>query len=114
MNSHDSSGDPRIRNYVTTLLAVVIFLLSLWGFGTKFIELVRLSRSNVEGAFAITPVVNYLLASLGFLCLFGWAAAHGMFHDIERPKQTMLENEARLDSLPTPTDGHSAARRESP
>ena len=50
-----------------------------------------------NGAFALTPVTNYLFASLGFLCLFGWAAANGMFHDIERPKRTMLENEQRLD-----------------
>jgi len=29
--------------------------------------------------------------------LFFWAAANGMFHDIERPKYTMLDNERRLD-----------------
>ena len=51
----------------------------------------------MEGAFAISPIVNYLLASFGFLLLFGWAALGGMFHDIEQPKYTMLENEARLD-----------------
>jgi hypothetical protein len=43
-------------------------------------------------------VLNYLLASMGFLCLFGWAAMHGMFRDVEQPKVTMLENEARLDA----------------
>jgi hypothetical protein len=47
----------------------------------------------------VTPVINYLLASLGFLLLFGWAAANGMFHDIEQPKRTMLEIEQQLDAL---------------
>jgi nitrogen fixation-related uncharacterized protein len=39
-----------------------------------------------------------LLASFGFLLLFGWAAANGMFHDIEGPKYTMLVNENLLDA----------------
>ena len=42
--------------------------------------------------------MNYLLASFGFLLLFVWAAANGMFHDIEGPKYTMLVNEDRLDA----------------
>ncbi len=99
---HEDARSARFRSVVTLLLAVVILVPSLWGFGTKFLELVSLVRGDVDGAFAITPVVNYLLASLGFLCLFGWAAAHGMFHDIERPKHTMLQNEALLDSPQPP------------
>jgi hypothetical protein len=79
------------------LLALAVLLPSLYGFGTKFLEFVELYRGDVDGAFAITPIANYLLASLGFLCLFGWAVFHGMFRDIERPKITMLENEAMLD-----------------
>ena len=51
-------------------------------------------RGDVDGVFAITPIVNYLLASLGFFFLFCWAIRHGMFRDIERPKYTMLENRA--------------------
>jgi hypothetical protein len=43
--------------------------------------------------------VNYLLAGIGFLCLLGWATLNGMFHDVEQPKRTMLENEERLDAL---------------
>ena len=70
---------------------------SLYGFGTKFLEFIALYRGDVEGAFAISPILNYLLASLGFLLLFGWAALGGMFRDIEEPKYTMLENEAQLD-----------------
>lgn len=88
----------RLRQVVVLLMAVLILVPSLFGFGMKFIEFVRLVRGDVDGAFAITPVANYLLASLGFLCLFVWAALGGMFHDIEQPKRTMLENEARLDA----------------
>jgi hypothetical protein len=28
----------------------------------------------------------------------GWAAAQGMFHNIEEPKQTMLDLDAQLDA----------------
>ena len=94
----DYQPPSRAQQVVTLVLAVVILGFCLWGFGRKFVELVALCRGNIEGAFAITPVVNYLLASLGFLCLLGWATANGMFQDIERPKHTMLENEAQLDA----------------
>ena len=95
----DENREAGLRRYITLLLAVLILVPSLWGFGSKFVEFLALVRGEVDGAFAVTPIVNYLAASLGFLCLFGWAVANGMFHDIERPKQTMLENEARLDAL---------------
>jgi hypothetical protein len=93
--------ESRLRSIVTLLLALAILLPSLWGFGTKFYEFVLLARGDVEGVFAVTPVINYLLASLGFLLLFGWAAANGMFHDIEQPKRTMLEIEQQLDGSET-------------
>ena len=89
----------RTKTIVTALLAVMILVPSLYGFGTKFMEFVALAKGDVDGAFALTPVVNYLLASLGFLCLFGWAACNGMFHDIEKPKRDMLETECKLDAL---------------
>jgi len=91
------SGPGRWRSIVVLLLALAILIPSLLGFGTKFLELVALTRGDSEGWFAITPVVNYLLASLGFLCLFGWAAAHGMFRNIEEPKRQMLDTERLLD-----------------
>jgi hypothetical protein len=87
----------RTHRVVMLLMAVAVLVPSLFGFGTKFIEFIALYRGDVEGAFAISPIVNYLLASLGFLFLFGWAAFGGMFRDIEAPKYTMLENEMRLD-----------------
>ncbi len=52
----------------------------------------------MDGAFAIAPIMNYLLASTGFALLLGWAACNGMFSDIEKPKRTMLETEAALDA----------------
>ena len=87
----------RTHRVVMLLMAVAVLVPSLFGFGTKFIEFIALYRGDVEGAFAISPILNYLLASLGFLFLFGWAALGGMFRDIEAPKYTMLENEMRLD-----------------
>jgi uncharacterized membrane protein YqaE (UPF0057 family) len=63
---------------------------------TKFIELVAVLRGDPEGIFTITPILNYLLASLGFFCMLLWAMGGGMFRDIELPKQTMLDHEAQL------------------
>lgn len=80
----------------TLLLAVLILVPALYGFGTKFVEFLALAGDE-EGSFTVVPILNYLLASAGFLLLFGWAVLHGMFRDIERPKYTMLENERRLD-----------------
>jgi hypothetical protein len=91
----------RNRIWIAVMGAVILGG-GIYGFGHKFLALVRLSLDAKEGAdaaFAVAPVVNYLLASIGFLFLVGWAATHGMFHDIEGPKYTMLETEARLDAL---------------
>jgi hypothetical protein len=95
MNRYEKSS--RGRRIVMILMAAAVLVPSLFGFGTKFLEFIALYRGDVEGAFAISPILNYLLASLGFLFLFGWAMLSGMFRDIEEPKYAMLENEARLD-----------------
>lgn len=91
----------KMRDLFVTILAVIIFAFCSYGFGGKLLELVRLVRESdsaaAEGVFAVAPLMNYLLASAGFLCLLGWAACHGMFHDIERPKKTMLEYDQMLD-----------------
>lgn len=97
------------RRIVMLLMAAAVLVPSLYGFGTKFIEFIALARGDVEGSFAISPIVNYLLASFGFLLLFGWAALGGMFRDIEQPKYTMLENEAKLDRA---SNGRSRNRRD--
>lgn len=95
MTRHEKSS--RSHRIVMLLMAAAVLVPSLFGFGTKFLEFIALYRGDVEGAFAISPILNYLLASLGFLFLFAWAALGGMFRDIEEPKYTMLENEALLD-----------------
>jgi hypothetical protein len=86
------------RKWLKALFVAMILGPSMLGFGMKFIEFIAIFRGDGEGAFAIAPILNYLLASFGFLLLFGWAAANGMFHDIEGPKYTMLVNEDRLDA----------------
>src|SRR5208283_1476397 len=87
------------RAQVLTTIGFTLLILvpSLLGFAKKFCEFILLYRGDVDGVFAITPIMNYLLASLGFFCLFFWAIYHGMFRDIEAPKYTMLENERKLD-----------------
>ncbi|MBD3671990.1 MAG: cbb3-type cytochrome oxidase assembly protein [Planctomycetaceae bacterium] len=82
---------------VTMVLAVLILIPSLLGFGLKFLELMHVLQGEDSGRFALTPIMNYLFASLGFLCLLIWATFQGMFRDIERPKESMLEIEQKLN-----------------
>jgi len=92
----------RTQNIVVAIMAAVILGFCFFGFGSKFVEFIHLVKTDdfaaSEGVFAVAPIVNYLLASMGFLCLLGWAAAQGMFHNIEEPKQTMLDLDAQLDA----------------
>ena len=93
---------PNRRRLWVMVMATLVFLVpALLGFGNKFFEFVALYRHDELGAFTIVPIVNYLLASGGFLFLFLWATMHGMFRDIEGPKYTMLENERRFDAALT-------------
>jgi hypothetical protein len=87
----------RSQTITTIVFALVILIPSLLGFANKFREFILIFRGDVDGVFAISPIMNYLLASLGFFFLFCWAIAQGMFRDLERPKYAMLENERRLD-----------------
>ncbi len=87
----------RSQVWTTVGFALLILVPSSLGFANKFREFILLYRGDVDGIFAITPIMNYLLASLGFFCLFFWAIYQGMFRDIEAPKYSMLENERRLD-----------------
>lgn len=93
-----STASQKRRSAIATLIfAAIVLLPSLWGFSGKFAEFIALYRGDVDGVFAISPILNYLLASLGFFCLFAWAAFQGMFSDIEQPKRTFLETEEMLD-----------------
>jgi hypothetical protein len=92
-----SVSTKRSQLITTIVFALVILIPSFVGFANKFREFILIFRGDVDGVFAITPIVNYLLASLGFFFLFCWAIGHGMFRDIEQPKYTMLDNERKLD-----------------
>jgi hypothetical protein len=91
------SPSRRRQRWTTVVFALLVLIPSGYGFTRKFLELVALTKGDVDGVFAISPVVNYLLTSLGFFCLFCWAIFNGMFGDIEAPKRAMLETERRLD-----------------
>ncbi|MFN7767487.1 MAG: hypothetical protein ACK5UC_09795 [Planctomycetaceae bacterium] len=105
MNPTTSSA-PRNRRarVMTAIFALVILIPSMLGFVAKFIEFIAVFRGQGEGSFAVTPMVNYLLATTGFFCLFGWALLHGMFREIEAPKQRMLETEEWLDRQEAASD----------
>src|SRR5690349_20029615 len=96
-NGHALAPNRWPGRLLKAFFALLILVPYMNGFCTKFWELVVICRGDMTGAFAIAPIVNYLLASAGFLLLLGWAAANGKFHDIARPKQTLLENERWLD-----------------
>lgn len=85
------------KTLVTVGMAVLILIPSMYGFVGKFVEFVHIYRGSSGGEFAVAPIMNYLLASAGFFCLLLWAAWNGMFHDLERPKYEMLDNERELD-----------------
>ena len=86
------------HGWVTLLLAVVILVPSCVGFGTKLLEFIFTFRTDPDGAFAITPILNYLLSSAGFMLLLVWATWNGMFRDVEAPKFDLLRREAELDA----------------
>jgi hypothetical protein len=94
-------GESRV-SVITVVVFGLIALMAGGFFCIKFYDLVLVAMYDPNGAFAVTPIVNYLLAGLGFLCMLGWAACNGMFHDIEQPKRTMLETEQQLDAESEP------------
>jgi len=101
-DAHDSepkrrSGSGRLKLWIVVIMTVVIIIPTMFGFAYRFREFIRTYADSDSGGFAIFPIVNYTLVSIGFLCLLVWAVAHGMFRDIEKPKHTMLEQEDRLD-----------------
>jgi nitrogen fixation-related uncharacterized protein len=97
LSEHAGSKAKRRARLVTLIFAVCILVPSGYGFLRKLLELLALTRGEVDGSFAISPVANYLLTSVGFFFLFCWACLNGMFGDIEGPKERMLESERLLD-----------------
>jgi hypothetical protein len=96
----ETSPQPTWRSRILHGLAVALFLVPAgFGFMYKYFDLLTLASYGDEGSFALIPVMNYLLSSLGFFMLFFWAVRHGMFRDVEKVKHTMLANEKLLDEL---------------
>lgn len=83
----------------TAVMAVVALVPSCLGFGNKLIELFSLAGGGGEGAFAVVPLCNYMMATVGFACLLAWATANGMFRNIEQPKVDFFARERQLDTL---------------
>jgi nitrogen fixation-related uncharacterized protein len=105
VSTHDAANTTarsRSRTSVAWLATVVfgaiVLIPSMAGFVIKFGEMIALANGTGDDSFAVTPVVNYLLASGGFFCLLLWATRNGMFRDLEHPKHAMLEQERRLDA----------------
>ncbi|MEZ6058657.1 MAG: hypothetical protein R3C01_18300 [Planctomycetaceae bacterium] len=92
-----TSRSSRAATITTIVLGVVILIPSMAGFVNKFYEFFHATHDNPDGAYVLTPMVNYVLASGGFFCFLIWSTGQGMFHDIEAPKQTMLDRESELD-----------------
>ena len=90
---------PKPSNRSLWIMGIIILVPCAVGFIAKFYQLIKL-LINDAGHYVTayyTPAVNYVLASIGFACLFGWAVLGGMFRDVERPKMQMLEDEERLE-----------------
>lgn len=92
-----ASGGSRTKVVTVMIMTVIIVVPAAYGFGARMLEFIRTYASADGGGFAIVPILNYTLVSIGFICLLVWAVAHGMFRDIEKPKHTLLEQEDRLD-----------------
>jgi hypothetical protein len=92
-----TTASSRVKTITLVVMSIIILVPTMAGFAMKFIEFVHTFRERSDGIFAITPITNYLLASIGFFCMLLWATLNGMFHDIEQPKHQMLETERQLD-----------------
>ena len=56
--------------WTTVIFGLLILIPCFVAFSNKLREFIMLYRGQVDGVFAISPIVNYLLASLGFFFLF--------------------------------------------
>jgi hypothetical protein len=92
-----STRTPRGVYLATAIIGIVVLVPSMLGFVNKLLEFAHVAKGAPEGMFALTPIINYVLASLGFFCLLIWASLQGMFRDIEAPKDVMLAREQLLD-----------------
>ncbi len=86
-------------HWLTKIVFALILTPAILGFANKFLDLVLVVQGDEDGAFAVTPIVNYLLATAGFVCLLLWTAARGAFQDLDGPSRVMFENEQRFEKL---------------
>ena len=93
------TAKPYRTHWLTWFFAALVLIPTILGFANKFLDLILVVQGDEDGAFAITPIVNYLLATAGFLCLLLWTASRGAFQDLDRPSRTMFENEQKLDAM---------------
>ena len=84
-------------HWLTWFFSALVLIPTILGFANKFLDLILVVQGDYDGAFAVTPIVNYLLATAGFLCLLIWTAMHGAFQNLDAPSHAMLENERLLD-----------------
>lgn len=90
---------PRLNRFYFWFFTLLVLVPTILGFANKFLDLLVVLQGDDEGAFALTPVINYLLATAGFLCMLLWTASQGAFQDINQPSREMFENEQRLDRM---------------
>lgn len=83
--------------WTTAIFALLVLAPCFVAFSNKLREFILLYSGQVDGVFAISPIVNYLLASLGFFFLFWWGICNGMVAQMEDPKRDFLEQEWKLD-----------------
>jgi hypothetical protein len=62
----------------------------------KIAQLAAATR-GLDSATVTIAVLVYGGMALGFLSLLAWAAARGLFHDVEQPKYRMLEQEEEYE-----------------
>ena len=90
---------PYRTHWLTWFFSALVLIPAILGFVNKFLDLALVVQGDEDGAFAVTPIVNYLFATAGFLCLLLWTAGQGAFQDLDGPSHAMFENEQRLDGL---------------
>lgn len=98
--------------WTTVIFALLILIPCFVAFSNKLREFIMLYRGQVDGVFAISPIVNYLLASLGFFFLFWWGICNGMFSRMEEPKRDFLEQEWKLDAAQARYEAEAHKREE--
>jgi hypothetical protein len=97
MSAASTPRDGSRNRWPIRIAAVIVLAPCAYGFGTKFSEFIATFRGSDDGVFVILPMINYLLATIGFSCLLFWSVMHGMFRDVESPKYAFLAREAYLD-----------------